>query len=56
MNKLLKQGVDIESLNEASTPEATEPEQKVPPILYIANKAEDGFEGDILSDFYRKFP
>lgn len=28
----------------------------VPPILYLANKAENGYEGDILSDFYRKFP
>lgn len=29
---------------------------KVPPILYVANKSEDGFEGDILGDFYQKFP
>jgi small GTP-binding protein len=28
----------------------------VPPIIYLANKAEDGFEGEILADFYRKFP
>ena len=28
----------------------------IPPILYLANKAEDGFEGDILADFYTKFP
>jgi hypothetical protein len=30
--------------------------QRVPPIIYLANKAEDGFEGEILADFYRKFP
>jgi len=30
--------------------------QKVPPIIYLANKSEDGFEGEILADFYRKFP
>ena len=29
---------------------------KVPKILYVANKSEDGFEGDILGDFYQKFP
>ena len=28
----------------------------IPPILYLANKAEDGFEGDILADFYGQFP
>ena len=28
----------------------------VPPILYLANKSEDGYEGEILADFYRKFP
>lgn len=28
----------------------------MPPIIYIANKAEDGFEGEVLQDFYRKFP
>jgi len=27
----------------------------MPPILYLANKAEDGFEGDIHADFYLKF-
>lgn len=31
-------------------------EVKVPKILYLANKAEDGNEGDILGDFYMKFP
>jgi len=31
-------------------------EIKVPKILYIANKAEDGYEGDILGDFFQKFP
>ena len=30
--------------------------RKVPPIIYLANKAENGFEGEILADFYRKFP
>jgi hypothetical protein len=30
--------------------------ERVPPILYLANKSEDGFEGEILSDFYKKFP
>lgn len=29
---------------------------KVPKILYLANKSEDGYEGDILGDFYHKFP
>ena len=29
---------------------------KVPKIVYLANKAEDGYEGDILGDFYLKFP
>jgi len=24
--------------------------------LYVANKSEDGFEGEILADFYRKLP
>ena len=28
----------------------------MPPIIYLANKAEDGFEGDILADFYQLFP
>jgi 50S ribosomal subunit-associated GTPase HflX len=28
----------------------------VPKILYIANKAEDGHEGDLLGDFFMKFP
>ena len=30
--------------------------QRVPPIIYLANKAENGFEGEILAEFYRKFP
>jgi 50S ribosomal subunit-associated GTPase HflX len=29
---------------------------KIPPILYIANKSEDGYEGEIMADFFRKFP
>ena len=29
---------------------------KVPKIIYVANKAEDGYEGDILGEFYSKFP
>ena len=30
---------------------------KVPEIIYIANKAENGFgEGDLLADFYRMLP
>ena len=29
---------------------------KVPEILYLANKSENGFEGDLLSDFYQMFP
>jgi predicted GTPase len=28
----------------------------MPPIVFVANKCEDGFEGDVLSDFYLKFP
>ena len=31
-------------------------EIKVPEILYLANKSEDGYEGDVLADFYLKFP
>jgi predicted GTPase len=31
-------------------------EMKVPPILYIANKSENNFEGDVLADFYSMFP
>ena len=29
---------------------------KIPEIIYLANKSENGFEGDILSDFYKMFP
>lgn len=29
---------------------------KIPDIVYIANKSENGFEGDVLSDFYMMFP
>jgi GTP-binding protein len=29
---------------------------RVPEILYLANKSENGFEGDLLSDFYTMFP
>ncbi len=29
---------------------------KVPEILYLANKSENGYEGDLLSDFYTMFP
>lgn len=29
---------------------------KIPPLVFIANKAEDGFEGDVLAEFYSKFP
>jgi predicted GTPase len=28
----------------------------VPDIIFVANKAEEGFEGDILGDFYLNFP
>ena len=28
----------------------------VPEIIYLANKSENGFEGDLLADFYRMFP
>lgn len=28
---------------------------RIPEILYLANKAENGFEGDLLSDFYTMF-
>ena len=28
----------------------------IPKILYVANKAEDGYEGDILGEFFQKFP
>ncbi len=31
-------------------------DMKVPEILYLANKSENGFEGDLLSDFYQMFP
>ena len=29
---------------------------QIPEIIYVANKSENGFEGDILADFYRLFP
>jgi hypothetical protein len=29
---------------------------KIPEILYVANKAENGFEGDLLADFFNMFP
>lgn len=29
---------------------------KIPEIIYLANKTENGFEGDVLSDFYKMFP
>lgn len=29
---------------------------KIPNIIFAANKSEDGFEGDILGDFYLNFP
>mmetsp|Transcript_1048 Transcript_1048/g.1924 ORF Transcript_1048/g.1924 Transcript_1048/m.1924 type:complete len:215 (+) Transcript_1048:600-1244(+) len=29
---------------------------QVPKIIYLANKAEDGFEGDLLGEFYQHFP
>ena len=28
----------------------------IPPIIYLANKSEDGYEGDILGEFYKSFP
>lgn len=28
----------------------------IPPILYLGNKAEDNFEGDIMADFYKMMP
>lgn len=28
----------------------------VPKIIFVANKAEDGYEGDILAEFFQKFP
>ena len=28
---------------------------RVPEILYLANEAEDDFEGEIMSDFYMHF-
>ena len=30
--------------------------QEIPPIIYVSNKSEDGFDGEVLADFYRKFP
>ena len=27
-------------------------EMRVPEILYLANKCENGYEGDVLGDFY----
>lgn len=38
------------------TEEGVEFSSQIPPIIFIANKCEDGFEGDVLSDFYSKFP
>lgn len=31
-------------------------DMKVPEILFLANKSEDGYEGDMLADFYQMFP
>ena len=31
-------------------------EVKVPPIIYLANKSENFYEGDILGEFYQMFP
>lgn len=31
-------------------------EMKVPEILFLANKSENGHEGDLLADFYQMFP
>jgi hypothetical protein len=28
----------------------------VPNVIFVSNKAEEGFEGDILGDFYLNFP
>lgn len=28
----------------------------IPPIIYLGNKAEDNFEGDIMADFYKMMP
>lgn len=32
--------------------EFMEEEMKVPEIIFLANKSEDGYEGDLLADFY----
>jgi hypothetical protein len=29
---------------------------EIPPIIYVSNKSEDGFEGEVLAEFYAKFP
>ena len=29
---------------------------KIPEIIYLANKSENGYEGDLLSDYYSMFP
>ena len=29
---------------------------KVPEIIYLANKSENGYEGDVLGEFYHMFP
>jgi len=31
-------------------------EMRVPEIIFLANKSEDGYEGDLLGDFYQMFP
>ena len=62
MNQQLKKGKSFEDIK--IEPEKHKQEEKtseiiasqVPPILYLSNKSEDGFEGDILSDFYMRFP
>ena len=28
----------------------------MPNVIFVSNKAEEGFEGDILGDFYLNFP
>lgn len=32
--------------------EGTDFSAAIPPIIFLANKCEDGYEGDILGDFY----
>lgn len=54
-NRLKKERQEVKHAREKKLQDVDFAEQ-IPPILYVANKCEDGFEGEIIEDFYRKLP